>query len=92
MKYLILILLETIIFHFTVKTQEILSGVKRELTVKDFIAAEILKNVITDKNKETIKNVNLVIDKINQSRKENLKEDTNLPIYEKELISLLNGQ
>ncbi|MGK0387622.1 MAG: hypothetical protein ACI94Y_000348 [Maribacter sp.] len=41
MKYLILILIETIIFHFAVKTQEILSGEKRELTVKDFIAAQI---------------------------------------------------
>jgi hypothetical protein len=41
MKYLILILLETIIFHFAVKTQEILTGEKRVLTVKEFIAAQI---------------------------------------------------
>ena len=41
MKYLILILLETVIFHFASKTHEILSGIKRELTVSDFIAAQI---------------------------------------------------
>ena len=41
MKYLILILLETVIFHFVAKTQEILSGEKIELTVNDFIAAQI---------------------------------------------------
>ncbi|NND78998.1 MAG: hypothetical protein HKN53_03810 [Maribacter sp.] len=41
MKYLILILLETVIFHFSVKTEELLSGVKMELTVEDFIAAQI---------------------------------------------------
>ena len=40
-KYFILILLETIIFHFAVKTQNILSGENRELTIKDFVAAEI---------------------------------------------------
>lgn len=41
MKYLILILLETVIFHFAVKTQEILTGEQRELTVADFVAAQI---------------------------------------------------
>ncbi len=41
MKYLILILLEMIIFHFAVKTYEILSGEKRILKLKDFINAEI---------------------------------------------------
>ena len=41
MKYLILILLETIIFYFATKTQGILSGEPKELTVKDFIAAQI---------------------------------------------------
>lgn len=58
---------------------------------EEFFDPSVYENVITDKNKETIRNINLVIDKINESRKENLKEDPNLPIYEQELISLLNG-
>ena len=41
MKYLVLILMETMIFHFAVKTYEYLSGIKRELTIKDFVHAEI---------------------------------------------------
>ena len=41
MKYLILILLETVIFHFAAKTQEILTGENKELTINDFINAQI---------------------------------------------------
>lgn len=39
-KYLLLILLEVVIFHFSVKTLSILSGQKQEVKFKQFITAE----------------------------------------------------
>jgi uncharacterized protein involved in cysteine biosynthesis len=41
MRYLILIALEIVIFHFAVKTHSIISGTKRELTVNEFFTAQI---------------------------------------------------
>ena len=41
MKYLIVILLETVIFHFAARTNEILTGENLKLTVNDFISAQI---------------------------------------------------
>lgn len=40
-KYLILIILEMVIFYFSVKTYEILSKTERNLELKDFIVAQI---------------------------------------------------
>jgi uncharacterized protein involved in cysteine biosynthesis len=48
MKYFVLIFLEMLIFHFAVKTYEVLSGEKKVLKLKDFIDAQfrMLKVVI----------------------------------------------
>ena len=59
---------------------------------EEFFDPSLYEDVITEFNRDTVEKLNLVIDSVNQARKENLKEDPRLPDLEKELIKLITGR